>query len=507
MGSSKLTHPALAATVVSLMQACFFGHLANTAKIGVKQFLSKKAGKSLVPAVLALTVFSAQTQYIASGCMLFPTEEAINNHGTAIYYVSTALGDNANSGTSMRAPLKTIEKANEKLSAGDTCIVLPGVYDERFYVDKSGQAGAPIVYMALGEVICRGFTVQADYIHIAGFEITDTIDDDKDGTGLYLKGKFIEARDNDIHDVTRQGVLLDADEADSPLTSDCVIRNNRISRAGHSGIWLHGRNHLIEKNDISRILQHPPKWENPPEWADADGMVFLGSGHIIRKNHIHDIHATDPENSNDPHIDIFQTPGGPAYDIIIEQNVASVPIYPGRCMQIAMISASKGNVRNLIFRNNVFLNTCRGLNIWGHGNTITGVVVANNTWVNFEDHAVELHQVSGAKVVNNIFYNIARSYMFVADDSREGLSAEHNCIYNGGRSLPKDEKRLTDLWGVDPMFVDAAGNNFDLQPDSPMIDAGIKLDEVVNDFRGTPRPQGRSHDIGAYEILLHRPKP
>jgi Right handed beta helix region len=52
---------------------------------------------------------------------------------------------------------------------------------------------------------------------------------------------------------------------------------------------------------------------------------------------------------------------------------------------------------------------------------------------------------------------------------------------------------------VDPGFVDAANDNFRLRNTATVIDAGLVLAEVPEDADGVARPQGLSHDIGAYE--------
>ena len=74
---------------------------------------------------------------------------------------------------------------------------------------------------------------------------------------------------------------------------------------------------------------------------------------------------------------------------------------------------------------------------------------------------------------------------------------------------------------VDPKLIDI-GNNatvgdptklhtltaYQLQQDSPLIDAGIDLrslfgiDPGDRDFYGNPIPQGKGFDIGAHEIIL-----
>jgi hypothetical protein len=52
---------------------------------------------------------------------------------------------------------------------------------------------------------------------------------------------------------------------------------------------------------------------------------------------------------------------------------------------------------------------------------------------------------------------------------------------------------------TDPKFVNAAGGDFRLRPDSPAINKGVSLSEVTYDYAGVPRPQGSGYDIGAYE--------
>lgn len=52
-----------------------------------------------------------------------------------------------------------------------------------------------------------------------------------------------------------------------------------------------------------------------------------------------------------------------------------------------------------------------------------------------------------------------------------------------------------------PGFVDAAGNNFRLRPDSPLLDAGDgALSAGDFDLDGNARTNGRGRDIGAYEL-------
>jgi hypothetical protein len=56
----------------------------------------------------------------------------------------------------------------------------------------------------------------------------------------------------------------------------------------------------------------------------------------------------------------------------------------------------------------------------------------------------------------------------------------------------------------DPLFVNASGSDFSLQPTSPAINAGTDLTSsgVTTDILGVARPQGPAFDMGAYEYIF-----
>jgi len=84
-------------------------------------------------------------------CFVLPTPASATN-----YFVAPN-GDNAAAGT-IDSPWRTIQKAADTLSPGDTCFIRGGVYRETVVVRTSGEEDAPIRFVAHDgeEVILSG---------------------------------------------------------------------------------------------------------------------------------------------------------------------------------------------------------------------------------------------------------------------------------------------------------------------------------------------------------------
>jgi parallel beta-helix repeat protein len=82
-----------------------------------------------------------------------------------------------------------------------------------------------------------------------------------------------------------------------------------------------------------------------------------------------------------------------------------------------------------------------------------------------------------------------------------GHQAKNNIVYqNDGNDVEGLSLDSTNLVGTNPQFVNAANGDFRLKASSPAIDRGTFLAQVTTAIDGTPRPQGASPDIGAYEF-------
>jgi hypothetical protein len=236
-------------------------------------------------------------------------------------------------------------------------------------------------------------------------------------------------------------------------------------------------------------------------------MRFFGSGHIFRRNNIHDIkigYTINGVNVNpDPHIDCFQTWGTApsAQNIIFEQNYCE-NLNDG--MFVFMID---GGSNHIIIRNNIFLAT-GGIDAFASGRA-DYLYIYNNLWAGSGSSysygvALLLKDVPHAIIKNNIMYNQHYDTILISG-STAGIDIGFNLAYNSNGSAAhcidfggSCKTSNHDIWNVSPQFVNPSTGDYHLKSNSPAINAGETVD-VTNDYEGNPRPQGSSYDIGVYE--------
>ncbi len=384
----------------------------------------------------------------------------------ATYYVSTT-GDNSNPGTENK-PWRTVTYAVTAMLAGDTTYVRGGTYSTEGNIrfNRTGTATAPIkllnypgespvidfvdklvghtvtVYNSLGASVAMG------YITVEGFEIKNG----HDGIKFYNMHNSVIRR-NWIHDNNNQGILGIGGHHN--LFEQNVINHNG-NFAGCSSGELH------EATNTTLCNKH-------------HGMYLHGQFYTITNNLIYDNLA-----------------------IGIQQNGSSTSIYQTTKHPGPEFSGAT----DWIIANNTFAynNFGPAITIWGS--------LTNNT-----------------RIENNIFYRNKRENVSVASSAqgvgfsgvptRLSIQIRNNHSYGTSRGAillvsgfaveglhyTQSENLVT---GSSPAFVNApatlpASPNFALTARSPAIDAGLPLALVKTDFKGTPRPQGRAPDIGAYE--------
>jgi hypothetical protein len=213
---------------------------------------------------------------------------------------------------------------------------------------------------------------------------------------------------------------------------------------GAYGIYIDGGiGSLVEGCDIHHVAFmgiHPFSDDRPPP-----------SNYIIRNNTIRDITTST----------FFGKPDTRIYGIIASGTNGQ--IYNNLIYGLGMVGGSSSNAGIVAY-------VPKGLKIFN--NTVTGNGASvGGIRVNADAQNVEVR--------NNISY----------------ANAQPNYT-----NLSYSTQESNNLFGVDPLFVNPSGKDFQLRAASPAVDAGSSLSVVASDLVGVARPQGSRPDIGAYEF-------
>jgi len=243
---------------------------------------------------------------------------------------------------------------------------------------------------------------------------------------------------------------------------------------------------VVSNNDVSGFID--------------DGIdLFYASNVIVRNNIIHDIKVGSTGNGNG-------IKGGG-------------------------VSGGLHSIGNQILRNFIYNINAGTMKTAIHGNGCENILVAYNIAFDCDEGYVDGSLTAGGEndnpqIYNNVFYNMAnmgikinggidtdnRKIATVANNICDGTnddisiadwvncSGGHNCLVNDAAVTESANANYTgtnDLGATDPLFVDARGHNFHIQPYSPCAFAGIDVG-LTEDYEGNP--VGAVPNIGAYEF-------
>ena len=375
-------------------------------------------------------------------------------------------GSDSNKGTK-RSPFLTISHAADIANPGDIINVNPGNYNERISTKKSGtSAAAKIIFIAspIRSATVSGFNLTHNFIRVEGFQVTNDLSGVAEH-GINNSGINNEIVDNYVYNVKKIGINSSGDGA--------YIADNKIYKV-QIGINTMGNNWIVERNEIERIFWYGTM-------GDADYSRFFGENGIIRKNYYHGSTAAETDPA---HLDCFQTfDDGGTYlkNITIEENI---------CLDCDQGIMGEGHFThkstNLVIKNNLFAHSLA----WGVCiEDIDHVQIINNT---FYDTGVYGSGISGpygtnAIIKNNIYMNIKERAYLSGDKSN---MADYNLVFNCWKPITGGAHDIINT--LEPLFINAAANDFRLTKNSPAVDAGDPSFPV-------PPCGGNRIDIGAFE--------
>ncbi len=480
------------------------------------------------------------------------------------FYVST-VGSDSNRGTRNK-PYLTLQHAADEAKAGQTITVRGGTYCERLTIRSSGNAREGYITLRSqpGQVaILDGSCLTPDvgdsamialhnvsYVRIQGFEIRNYKTADRTrapfGIRVWGSGSNIQILDNNVHNIEQTypgregpghgangfGIAVYGTEAKSPI-SNLIVDGNQVHhlQTGSSeSLVLNGnvtnfqvtRNRVHDNNNIGiDIIGFERTAPDPKVDRARDGIV---SGNLV-----YDITSRgNPAYGNDVSSDGIYVDGGTR--VVIERNVV-------HDVDFGIELASEhftGSTSHIIARNNLiyFCHTA-GITIGGYdakrGSTEDSVIInntlyKNDTWGTKTGEFQMQYYLRNNTFDNNIVY-VGRSRR--ALNSRSGRSnprtptvtLDHNLYYfpggpdqvkwsYDGKEYPTFEAYVKATGNdrhsafSDPKFIDAAKNNFHLQPDSPAHARGVNPGSSVlgdKDLDGSARVKMGRIDIGCYE--------
>jgi hypothetical protein len=385
------------------------------------------------------------------------------------YYVSTA-GNDVNScaqALSESAAKRTIAGGLACLTSGDTLLIRGGIYTESIINNvPSGSSWSNTVRIAAyanetvwlkptsGNFVIY-FSENQQYIEFQSINL--------DGTSISNAAVFLDERSGgnpnhiriqnaEVHH--REGAGSDAGNAAITVggSDNEFINLNVHGTGGPLGFYISGNRNLVDGCDVHDV------YSNGIQIFKLDGTN--ASGNTVRNTRIHDIHDAYFFSTRDHRIR-------------------------------GMVIAGTGNViyNNLIY-NIGFTDpgwsswdNSAGMYVIGRDAKLWNNTITRNTTI----HGVMLDGASNAELKNNISYgNLGTT------DTRP--VAQY--IDTGGGT---GNVTSSNLFDVDPLFINAGAGNFGLSANSPAIDRAASLAAVATDMIGVPRPQGAAPDVGAYE--------
>ena len=389
---------------------------------------------------------------------LLPTLVGPTKAQATTYYVSLS-GNDSNSGTSASSPFRTLSRAVKPLRPGDTLYIRGGLWTERIDLMNNNTTGT-----------------SGNYIKTAGYpgekvtlQHADSIENDYGpikarGTRGYL---------------TFENLILDGSHSTNKTNWELVsgnhhfiLRNLEIKNFKDNGLLIYGANDVQIINcsihdQISLSGQPGQRWY---------GIYFHhGSNGLLQGNKVY----------NNPGGGMHLYPG-PISNLVVRSNA----VYNNNKLASSSVGGIivQGSSSSIIYNTQIYNNL-----VYKNGTSSSGL--ASGILVSY--------YTNGTKVLNNTLYgNKTYGLQIGYDTSTKNTIAKNNISYGNttGNYVNKGSgTTYTNNLTTNPGFVNSSVSNFMLRGDSPAIDKGAYLNNILLDYRNVARPRGSTHDIGGYE--------
>jgi hypothetical protein len=416
--------------------------------------------------------------------------------GAANYTVKSGGGGN----------YSTIQACATGMSAGDTCTVYAGTYNENVKVSAGSVGSYKTLSTNPGDTVyVLSFTINS-HVKINGFHITNPSSPASQDCVAWVNGSTdIFITNNTTYACGHHAAFSGVNSGDS--ATYLYIQGNTISYACSTsaspnvckGLHLIGDHHLIENNDISHV---------------SDGMDLTGSHNVYRKNTFHDANTGEcGSNSSNCHIDFIESePSSTTQFNLYEGNTELNNLGSNGHGYLVQGDACSGQCFNLIIRFNVGAHVGSGgiLDDNAYNSSVNpgfyNVKSYNNSWIDYANWPAKQpsgitsgfsHNSTGGAVINDLFYypeSLSAFNPYATDASTVATFVEsHNLAWCTGSTCNLHGKNygsgsFTDNATnikADPLFVNYASNDFALLPDSPALAAGTYLTTVANSDSGS----------------------